>query len=115
MVDTKEDIEKLAQEAGLDCIEALLDEVRQGKGASRVAAVKALLERGYGRGAGKDASKLAEVEQENTLGSEETVSPVIRQALAALRAECGIQPEPPSETPEPPETFGQVQAAKDVL
>lgn len=44
-----EDIISLARECGGACIEALLDEVENGKGAARIAAARELLERGYGK------------------------------------------------------------------
>ena len=83
-----QDIEALAREAGVECIEAFRDEVRNSKGANRIAAIKALLAQGSkvgklpGKGSRFPGQEAAEHPEREAAGA----SPAILQALEALRA-----------------------------
>ena len=82
-----QDIEALAREAGVECIEALRDEVRNSKGANRIAAIKALLAQGckaHCKGHGKGAPPKT--------GDTAGTSPAVMQAIEALRAAESEEP-----------------------
>ena len=82
----KTPLTELAQAAGEECIEALLDEVRTGKGASRITAAKTLLERGFGRGI-RPSETTGEADNEKTDPKIDEANPVIAAALSSLRSE----------------------------
>jgi hypothetical protein len=83
----KTPLAELAQAAGEECIEALLDEVRTGKGASRITAAKTLLERGFGRGVRPSETTGEATGNEKIDPKADEANPVIAAALSSLRSE----------------------------
>jgi len=78
---TAEELIDLARQYGPMSIEALADEVRNGKGASRISAANALLERGWGK-AGQHVDVNASME--HGIFVEHGISPEVAAFLAEL-------------------------------
>ena len=92
----QQDLEALAREAGLECIEALKEEVRNSKGANRIAAIKALLSHGSKAAGSARAGGRAAAREGESEGSACGASPAIIQAIAALQ-DTGAAPKDPAD------------------